>query len=146
MGKLVDVAGAILCIGAGIYLLQYHAAGDSTTGTNWFEILGHGMGIYFIGRGLFGMRAGFLAADQRDYLRRIARFAALDHPDAAERFEETDDRKIDAALRAAGIWDHDERQRAHTRVVMLVGQGMAIDAAIGKVTAGSSGEPAADAR
>lgn len=72
MGRLLDIAATLLCIGAGIYLLQYHG---ETGPTSWFEIIGHGMGIYFIGKGLFVARSTFLATDQRDALRWVARNA-----------------------------------------------------------------------
>jgi len=37
------------CIAAGAYLLQTQAVGESS----WFEAIAHGMGIYFIAKGLF---------------------------------------------------------------------------------------------
>jgi len=50
---LLGWLGAVVCVAAGIYLLQYNAVDQSGTGTSWFQIIGHGMGIYFIGKGLF---------------------------------------------------------------------------------------------
>ncbi len=85
MGRLVDIAAALLCIGAGVYLLQYNA--DSSAlggGTSWFEIIGHGMGVYFIGKGLFVARSTHLAADSRDRLNQLVDLGAArwaeDHP------------------------------------------------------------------
>jgi hypothetical protein len=43
------IAGAV-CIVAGAYLLQTQAAGSEG---NWLETIAHGMGIYFIGKGIF---------------------------------------------------------------------------------------------
>lgn len=37
------------CIAAGVYLLQTQGAGESS----WFEVIAHGMGVYFIAKGLF---------------------------------------------------------------------------------------------
>jgi hypothetical protein len=69
MGRVVDVLATLLCIGAGVYLLQYNSSGDQTS---WFEIIGHGMGIYFIGKGLFIARATHLQARAADALDQIA--------------------------------------------------------------------------
>jgi hypothetical protein len=53
IASIFDVIPALGSIGAGIYLLQYQSVGDAATGTSWFEIIGHGMGVYFIAKGLF---------------------------------------------------------------------------------------------
>jgi len=72
MGTLIDFAAAAICVFAGIYLLQYNAAGTTTLGgaggTSWFQIIGHGMGIYFIGKGLFVARSTHLQGETRDRL------------------------------------------------------------------------------
>lgn len=39
----------LTCLAAGIYLLQTQAVGESS----YLEAIAHGMGIYFIGKGLF---------------------------------------------------------------------------------------------
>jgi hypothetical protein len=65
---LFDVIPALGAIAAGIYLLQYQSGGDSVTGTSWFEIIGHGMGIYFIAKGLFIGRTTYLQVDARNKL------------------------------------------------------------------------------
>lgn len=73
MGKVIDVASTVICVLAGIYLLQYGWS-DTTSidgtsgGTSWFEIIGHGMGIYFIGKGLFIARSTHLQGEARDRL------------------------------------------------------------------------------
>ncbi len=51
--KLAGIVAGVLCAGAGIWLLSQHSATDPTEGTSWFEILAHGIGIYFIGKGVF---------------------------------------------------------------------------------------------
>ncbi len=63
-GALLDYAAAIICVAAGVYLLQYN-------GTSWFQIIGHGMGIYFIGKGIFVARSTRLQAQARDRLAQL---------------------------------------------------------------------------
>ncbi|MES2360097.1 MAG: hypothetical protein V4529_17280 [Gemmatimonadota bacterium] len=69
-GALLDYAAAIICVAAGVYLLQYNAA-VSVGGTSWFQIIGHGMGIYFIGKGIFVARSTRLQAQARDRLAQL---------------------------------------------------------------------------
>lgn len=47
--SLNRLLSSALCVGAGAYLLQTQAVGESS----WFEAIAHGMGIYFIGKGVF---------------------------------------------------------------------------------------------
>ena len=75
MGRLVGLAAAAVCVYAGIYLLQYNAVSDPTTGTSWFQIIGHGMGIYFIGKGLFVAQASWANADQAKHLAALVKLA-----------------------------------------------------------------------
>jgi hypothetical protein len=86
MGRLFGFAGAAICVFAGIYLLQYNATTDASTGTSWFQIIGHGMGIYFIGKGLFVARSTYLEAEQADRLAQLVTLAAHEHtgPDEPE--------------------------------------------------------------
>lgn len=65
MGRLLDIVSALVCVGAGLYLLQFNSGGGAT-GTSWFQVIGHGMGIYFIGKGIFVLRSGLLANAQLD--------------------------------------------------------------------------------
>lgn len=44
------IVSGLICVAAGIYLLQTSAVGDEG---NWLETIAHGMGIYFIGKGVF---------------------------------------------------------------------------------------------
>ena len=44
------VVSGLVCIVAGVYLLQTQSSGVEG---NWLETIGHGMGIYFIGKGIF---------------------------------------------------------------------------------------------
>src|ERR1700733_13743621 len=68
--NLVDLVAAGGSITAGIYLLQYQDLGDSSSGTSWFQIIGHGIGIYFLAKGVFMLRAGALQASARNRLER----------------------------------------------------------------------------
>lgn len=64
MGRLLSVISSLTCMGAGIYLLQWDAEGEPT----WFEVIGRGMGIYFVGKGLFVARSLYLAERQLEVL------------------------------------------------------------------------------
>ena len=50
LGKLAGIAAAVVSIGAGIYLLTSESASEQTT---VFDALMHGIGAYFIARGLW---------------------------------------------------------------------------------------------
>lgn len=50
---LFNVLGALVSVGAGIYLLTSHSVEQSPIGQSWFEILAHGIGAYFVARGLW---------------------------------------------------------------------------------------------
>jgi len=76
MGRLLGLAAGAICVFAGIYLLQYNAVLDPTTGTSWFQIIGHGMGIYFIGKGLFVARSTWLSEDQAKHLAALVKLAS----------------------------------------------------------------------
>jgi hypothetical protein len=45
----VKILGALICIGAGLYLLSAQTVADDS----FLEVIAHGMGVYFIGKGLF---------------------------------------------------------------------------------------------
>jgi len=76
MGRLIGLASAVICVFAGIYLLQYNEVSTSIGGgTSWFQIIGHGMGIYFIGKGLFVARSTWLAEDQAKHLAALVKLA-----------------------------------------------------------------------
>jgi hypothetical protein len=74
MGRLLDVAAAITAVAAGLYLLQFSSPGASS----WFEVIGHGMGAYFIAKGVFILRSTHLAARAADRLDDLATWAAED--------------------------------------------------------------------
>lgn len=52
--KIIGLLAGAVCVGAGVYLLSQNSVADPTEGgTSWFEIIAHGIGIYFIGKGIF---------------------------------------------------------------------------------------------
>lgn len=55
MSVLSSIFGSLICIGAGVYLLLHGSPpiqiGDQT-GQSWLEIIAHGTGAYFIGKGI----------------------------------------------------------------------------------------------
>jgi hypothetical protein len=58
---------AAVCVGAGVYILN--------GGKSWFELVAYGMGIYFIGKGLFvweSLREQHRAAHALEHLARHA--------------------------------------------------------------------------
>lgn len=86
MGRFLDIGAALLSIGAGVYLLQYNAdTAGLGGGTSWFQIIGHGMGVYFIGKGVFIARATHLAGEQAERLRQLVEFAGHERVARAER-------------------------------------------------------------
>ncbi len=56
MGRIAEIAAALLSGGAGVYLLTKHSVDVTVggeTGQSWLEVLAHGIGVYFIARGLW---------------------------------------------------------------------------------------------
>jgi hypothetical protein len=49
VSKIGGVGAGLICIAAGVYLLQTQAADENSL----LEVIMHGMGIYFIGKGIF---------------------------------------------------------------------------------------------
>ena len=81
MGRIMDVAAALFCIGAGVYLLSEHSVSvpGITGGTSWFEIIAHGMGAYFIGKGLFIARSTQLDSEVAKATRKLLELASMSH-------------------------------------------------------------------
>lgn len=76
MGRALGLVAAAVCVFAGIYLLQYNEVSTGLGGgTSWFQIIGHGMGIYFIGKGLFVAQSSWANADQAKHLAALVRLA-----------------------------------------------------------------------
>jgi hypothetical protein len=79
-GNVVDYAATLICIAAGLYLLSYNGTSTSALGgTSWFQIIAHGIGIYFIGKGLFIARSTHLQGEARDRLTRLVELSAMKH-------------------------------------------------------------------
>ena len=81
--NLIDILAMLGSIGAGGYLLQYTSSGQAS-GTSWFEIIAHGMGLYFIAKGLFMGRSTYLQADARNKLAQLVELAQGAQGAAAE--------------------------------------------------------------
>jgi hypothetical protein len=73
MGRLIDILATLVCLGAGGYLLL----SQTQAGNSYLEVLGHGIGAYFVGKGLFIARSTHLEAEAATLLSRLAEFAAL---------------------------------------------------------------------
>ena len=74
IGAIVDLAASGLCVAAGVYLLSQNSLPvdlGGQHGRSWFEVLAHGIGIYFIGKGLFVLRSTWLEAETAAALRRM---------------------------------------------------------------------------
>ena len=69
-------------------LLSHNSApveiAGQTGGQSWFEILAHGIGIYFIGKGLYVARSTHLDSEAVDSLRKLVNAAAFRHSDRTE--------------------------------------------------------------
>ena len=66
MTKILGLLAGGTCAAAGIYLLSQQSVADPTGGgTSWFEILAHGIGIYFIGKGAFVAVMMWRAAEEK---------------------------------------------------------------------------------
>lgn len=61
MGGLIDFLAGAACVAAGLYLMTIQSVGETTV----FVAIAHGMGLYFIGKGLFVWRANYIASRPR---------------------------------------------------------------------------------
>jgi len=55
-GRLLELVAALVSVGAGVYLLSKGTAPievGGASGESWFQVLAHGIGIYFIARGIW---------------------------------------------------------------------------------------------
>jgi hypothetical protein len=75
MGRLLDILATLACIAAGVYLLSI----QSVAGNTVLEAIAHGIGIYFIGKGLFVARSTHLQAESVGYLETLTEFSTLQH-------------------------------------------------------------------
>lgn len=127
MGRILDIASVLLCIGAGVYLLQTNSVGESS----WFEVIGHGMGVYFIGKGLFIARSLYFAETQATATMRLVQYADYDHAESGTVL--ADDKTIEARLVEAGVWDSKQRKAARARVTSFLAEGLSLDEAVARV-------------
>jgi hypothetical protein len=73
VAKLAAVVSALVAIGAGIYMLTLQTQAQGTT---IFEAIAHGIGAYFVAKGLF-MGFSLLKQDDAAYhLKLLAHFAS----------------------------------------------------------------------
>jgi hypothetical protein len=85
--RILSAGAAILCVAAGVYLLSKNSIPvtvGAKTGQSWFEIIAHGMGIYFIGKGLFVLANLSQQRAQVRSLRQLVEIGARDRGDTAE--------------------------------------------------------------
>jgi len=59
IGAFLDIAAGLMCVGAGAYLLLSQTAAPNS----YLQVIGHGLGAYMIGKGIFVWRSLFLQAD-----------------------------------------------------------------------------------
>jgi hypothetical protein len=79
-GSILDVLAALLAVGAGVYLLSASSPAvqvGGATGQSWLEILAHGIGVYFIAKGIWMARSLHLAAEQRAVLVKLTELVAF---------------------------------------------------------------------
>lgn len=67
-GALLDILAALGSIGAGLYLLTSQAVSPDS----YIELLAHGIGVYFIAKGIYMGRTAYLQARMTGYLSKIA--------------------------------------------------------------------------
>lgn len=78
MGKALDYAAALIAIGAGLYLIQTQAVGSNSL----IEAFMHGVGAYFVGKGIYMGRNAYLQAQQESRLEQLVELTAQQHAKA----------------------------------------------------------------
>jgi multisubunit Na+/H+ antiporter MnhC subunit len=69
MSRALSIIAALISIGAGIYMLGHHSAANTPT---VFDILLHGIGAYFIGKGLYMGVSGVQQTSSAESLARLS--------------------------------------------------------------------------
>jgi hypothetical protein len=83
MTKLVSIVSMLIAIGAGLYMLTLESAAEGTT---IFEAMAHGIGAYFVGKGLFMGASLWQQESGTNRLGMLVDFAAQRHiKDTADR-------------------------------------------------------------
>lgn len=82
MGTLLDGLAFLIAIAAGGYLLTkgsppIDVGGEQ--GQSWFEIIAHGMGAYFVARGIAMGRSLYLTSVTNDRLAELVDAALAEH-------------------------------------------------------------------
>lgn len=78
--KTLGLLAGLVCIAAGVYLLSAQSPRVvGLGGTSWFEVLAHGIGVYFIGKGVFVWLSVWGQAEQSDHLAKLVELEALRH-------------------------------------------------------------------
>jgi hypothetical protein len=73
--KLVEAVAGVAAAGGGVYLLTWNSAGMVPgSGESWFQVLAHGIGIYFVARGVWMFSH---AGSQEDVIDRLDRLIDL---------------------------------------------------------------------
>jgi hypothetical protein len=76
VAKLASIVSALVAIGAGLYMLTLQTTGEGTT---IFEAMAHGIGAYFIGKGIFMGATLWRQDDGTNRLGMLVDFAAQRH-------------------------------------------------------------------
>lgn len=75
MSRALDALAVIVCLGAGAYLLLSQTADSSS----YLQVLGHGIGGYFVAKGLWMARSLQLASRQLSATETLVEWAAFEH-------------------------------------------------------------------
>lgn len=74
--KTLAWASSVICIAAGVYLLQWASKAELAAGeASWFDIVRVGLGVYFIGKGVYVGPALWKQAQAERHLDQLARLA-----------------------------------------------------------------------
>lgn len=76
MTKLASIVSALVAIGAGLYMITLQTQAQGTT---ILEAIAHGIGAYFIGKGIFMGASLWKQNDGTDRLGMLVDFAAQRH-------------------------------------------------------------------
>lgn len=80
MTRVFGLLSMLGSIGAGLYLLASHAVGANS----YLEVFAHGIGVYFVARGLFMGASLFAQAGYTEMLRSLGGADDTDEPDALD--------------------------------------------------------------
>jgi hypothetical protein len=82
IGRGIGFIASAICVFAGLYLLQFNAAGDlGGDSRSWLEILAHGIGIYFIARGFAMARSTYAESEMVVRLTQLVEFQGRVEPE-----------------------------------------------------------------